>query len=125
MSSYLAVISIFYEFTDLVFRIINRFIVFLFHRWVKLSPCFVKRYVLLLEHVCEYKENFTAGGRAKFILVSNYGGTNLGHKGLIGDTPRARRIYHVPPRGDAFPSVNPLRAPRIGGGQVLHNDGAN
>lgn len=49
---------------------------------------------------------------------------NLGHKGLIGDTPRARRIYHVPPRGDAFSSVNPLRTPH-GGGQVLHNDGAN
>jgi len=50
---------------------------------------------------------------------------NLGHKGLIGDTPRVRHIYYVPPRGDAFSSVNPLRASHIGGGQVLHNDGAN
>jgi len=51
----------------------------LIHRFTatlnKSTAMFRKMLRFVVEHVCEYKENFTAGGRAKFILVSEYGGT--------------------------------------------------
>lgn len=50
---------------------------------------------------------------------------NLDCKGLIADTTRARRIYHVLPRCILQQHSALIPFARLGSGQVLHNDGGN